>query len=146
MPCGFTALPFGIKSYFCLGHSCFKFCQWCKSLSPTFHGCRRAWLPLQPRKEQRKSAYAVIGAFVCSITAMLSKDFLKLICLSLLIACPLARWLLSQWLQSFAYHITISLAVFVIAAVSVILITLLTIGYQFVTAAFSNPVKNLRTD
>jgi putative ABC transport system permease protein len=88
----------------------------------------------------------VVGASISSITAMLSIDFLKLVGLSLLIACPLSWWLMNQWLQSFAYHISISASVFLTAAASVIFITLLTIGQQSITAAIANPVKSLRTE
>ncbi|HTE09343.1 MAG TPA: ABC transporter permease [Chitinophagaceae bacterium] len=88
----------------------------------------------------------VIGASVTGITAMLSKDFLKLVALSLLIAFPVSGWLMHEWLQSFAYHIPITASVFVIAGASVIFITILTIGFQSVKAAIANPVKSLRAE
>jgi len=88
----------------------------------------------------------VIGASVSNITSMLSKDFLILISISLLIALPVSWWLMSRWLQSFAYRINITPFAFVITAVSVILITLITISYQSVKAALANPVKSLRTE
>ena len=88
----------------------------------------------------------VIGASVGSITAMLSKDFLKLVVLSLLIAFPVAWWLMEQWLQSFAYRITVTPLVFVLAGISVVLITITTIGFQSIKAALVNPVKSLRAD
>jgi predicted permease len=88
----------------------------------------------------------VIGASVGSIAAMLSKDFLKLIGLSLVIAFPVAWWLMQQWLQSFAYRIPVAPVVFILAGGSVILITILTIGFQAVKAALVNPVKSLRAD
>jgi putative ABC transport system permease protein len=88
----------------------------------------------------------VVGASVGSITAMLSKDFLKLVGLSLLIAFPLAWWLMQQWLQSFAYRIPVTPFVFILAGSSVVLITIITIGFQAIKAALVNPVKSLRTD
>ncbi|MES1215828.1 MAG: ABC transporter permease [Bacteroidota bacterium] len=88
----------------------------------------------------------VVGASVATITTMLSKDFLKLIAISLLVAFPVSWWLMNNWLQSFAYRVSISPWVFVIAASSVVLITLLTISYQSVKAALANPVKSLRTE
>jgi len=88
----------------------------------------------------------VIGATVVSITTMLSKDFLQLILISLAIALPVSWWLMSNWLQSFAYRINITPYVFVIAGIAVILITLLTISFQSIKAAMANPVKSLRTE
>jgi len=88
----------------------------------------------------------VIGASVVNITTMLSKDFLRLIFISLAIALPVSWWLMGNWLQSFAYRITITPYVFVIAGISVILITLFTISFQSIKAAITNPVKSLRTE
>ncbi len=88
----------------------------------------------------------VIGASVRNVVAMLSKDFLILISISLLIAVPLSWWLMNNWLQSFAYRIHISPLVFLITAISVVLITLLTISFQSIKAAIANPVKSLRTE
>ncbi len=88
----------------------------------------------------------VIGASVVNITTMLSKDFLRLIFISLLIAFPVSWWLMNQWLQSFAYRVSITPYIFVIAGISVILITLFTISFQSIKAALANPVKSLRTE
>ena len=88
----------------------------------------------------------VVGASVSNITTMLSIDFLKLVGLSLLIACPISGWLMSNWLQSFAYRISIKPAIFLLAAFSVVIITLLTISFQSIKAALANPVKSLRTE
>ena len=88
----------------------------------------------------------VIGASTANITAMLSVDFLTLVFVSLLIAIPLSWWLMSSWLQSFAYRINISPLVFLIAGFSVVLITLMTISFQSIKAAMANPVKSLRTE
>ena len=88
----------------------------------------------------------VIGATTSDITMMLSKDFFKLVLTALIISFPLSWWLMSNWLQSFAYRINISVYVFLIAGLSVILITLLTISFQAIKAAIANPVKSLRTE
>jgi len=88
----------------------------------------------------------VVGASVVNITTMLSKDFLWLIFISLAIALPISWWLMSNWLQSFAYRIRITPDVFVITGMSVILITLFTISFQSIKAAIANPVKSLRTE
>ena len=87
----------------------------------------------------------VIGASVGNITTMLSKDFLKLILLSLLISFPVSWWLMNDWLRGFAYRISITPQVFVVAGLSVMLITILTISYQSVKAAMTNPAKSLKT-
>ncbi len=88
----------------------------------------------------------VIGASVSNVVAMLSKDFLVLVCMALLIATPVAWWITNKWLQSFAYRIHISPLIFVITAAVVVLITLLTISFQSIKAAIANPVKSLRTE
>ena len=88
----------------------------------------------------------VVGASVANITAMLSLDFVKLVALSLIIAFPVSWWMMSNWLQGFAYRISITPAVFIIAALAVLLITLLTISFQSVKAAIANPVKSLRAE
>lgn len=88
----------------------------------------------------------VIGASVSSITTMLSKDFLKLVLLSLVIAFPVSWWLMNNWLQNFAYHIHITPFVFLLAGVSVLVITIITISFQSIKAAIANPVKSLRTE
>ncbi|HVX26539.1 MAG TPA: FtsX-like permease family protein, partial [Parafilimonas sp.] len=88
----------------------------------------------------------VVGASVSSITTMLSKDFLKLIFFSLLIAFPVSWWLMNNWLQSFAYRINITPWIFIVTGFLVIIITLLTISFQSIKAAIANPVKSLRTE
>ena len=88
----------------------------------------------------------VVGASVNSIVFMLSKDFLKLVLLSVVIAFPLAWWLMSQWLQGFAYRTNIGAVVFLITGASVVFITLLTISVQAIRAAMANPVKSLRSE
>lgn len=88
----------------------------------------------------------VIGASVGNVVAMLSKDFLILIGIALLIACPAAWWFINHWLQSFAYRIQFSPSIFIVTALSIILITLFTISFQSIKAAIANPVKSLRTE
>lgn len=88
----------------------------------------------------------VVGASVVNITTMLSIDFLRLIFISLSIAFPISWWLMNNWLQNFAYRVSITSAIFLIAGISVILITLFTISFQSIKAAIANPVKSLRTE
>jgi putative ABC transport system permease protein len=88
----------------------------------------------------------VVGASVMNIAMMLSKDFLKLTIIAVLIAFPLAWWAMNSWLQGFAYRISIGAGVFLLVAGSMIAITLLTVSFQAIKAAFANPVKSLRTE
>lgn len=88
----------------------------------------------------------VLGASVSSIVALISKDFIKLVAIALLIASPVALYFMNKWLQSFAYRINISWTVFMFSGVFAIVIALLTICSQALKAATSNPVKSLRTE
>jgi hypothetical protein len=88
----------------------------------------------------------VVGASANHIAVMLSKDFLKLTIIAVLIAFPLAWWAMNQWLQGFAYRINIGAGVFFIAGASVVFITLLTVSFQAIKAAIANPVKSLRNE
>ena len=88
----------------------------------------------------------VLGASVASLVTLLSKDFLKLILLAILIASPLAWWAMNKWLQDFAYKITIAWWVFAAAGLGVVAIALLTVSFQSVKAALTNPVKSLRNE
>jgi putative ABC transport system permease protein len=88
----------------------------------------------------------VLGASVPDITKMLSTDFLKLIIIAIVIASPIAWWVMSKWLEDFAYRINISLWVFVIAGLVAIVIAFLTVSFQAIKAAIANPVKSLRTE
>ena len=88
----------------------------------------------------------VLGASVASITALMSKDFLSLVIISLLIASPLAWYFMEKFLEKYTYRVTISWWVFVIAGLVSILIALLTVSYQSIRAALRNPVKSLRSE
>jgi putative ABC transport system permease protein len=88
----------------------------------------------------------VLGASVSGITQLLTKDFLKLIVLAIVIASPIAWWLMNHWLLGFVYRIEIGWWVFIIAGIVAVLIALLTISFQAIKAATANPVKSLRTE
>ena len=88
----------------------------------------------------------VLGASVSNVMIMLSKDFFKLVIISIMIAFPLAWWAMSSWLNGFAYKINIGATVFIVAFIAILLITLITVGYQAIKAALANPVKSLRTE
>ncbi len=98
------------------------------------------------RRQKEIGIRKVVGASVSSVVILLSKDFLKLVIIAALIAFPLVWWAMNDWLNSFAYHIQISADIFLIAGLSIILITLLTISFQSIKAAIANPVKSLRTE
>jgi putative ABC transport system permease protein len=83
---------------------------------------------------------------VTSIVGLLSKDFLKLVAIAVVIASPLAWYVMNKWLQSFAYRTHISWMVFVITTLVAMFIALLTISFQAIKAAVANPVKSLRTE
>jgi len=88
----------------------------------------------------------VMGASVGNITVLLSKEFVKLVLVAVIIASPVAWWGMAQWLQSFAYRINISWWVFATAGVLALFIALATISFQAIKAALMNPVKSLRTE
>ena len=88
----------------------------------------------------------IVGATVGNIAFMLSKDFLKLVAIAVLVAFPVSFWLMRSWLQSFVYRININPLVFLIAGCAVIFVTLLTISYQSLKSALANPVLSLRSE
>jgi putative ABC transport system permease protein len=99
--------------------------------------------------EQRNKEIGIrkaLGASVSGITTMLSKDFVKLVIISILIASPIAYWAMTKWLQDFAYRISISWWVIAVAGLAAVVIALITISFQSVKAALMNPVKTLRTE
>lgn len=88
----------------------------------------------------------VLGASVTGIASLLSKDFLKLVLIAFIIASPIAWFAMNKWLQGYTYRIDIQWWVFVSAGILSVLIAFITVSYQAVKAAMSNPVKSLRTE
>ncbi|UFH54230.1 ABC transporter permease [Spirosoma sp. KNUC1025] len=88
----------------------------------------------------------VLGASVASIVSLLSRDFLLLILVAVVIASPLAWWGVNQWLQSFAYRIELPLGLFMLADLLIVGISLITISFQSIKAALTNPVTSLRAE
>ena len=88
----------------------------------------------------------VLGASVSGVVAMLTKDFLKLVGIAFVIACPLSWYIMNKWLQDFAYRINVEWWVFVVAALVAIIITLLSVSLKAIKAAIANPVKSLRSE
>lgn len=88
----------------------------------------------------------VLGASVLGITGLLSKDFLKLVCIALIMAGPIAYYFMHKWLQGFVYRIEMEWWIFAIAGALSLAIAFLTVGYQSIKAALMNPVKSLKTE
>ncbi|MEO6302478.1 MAG: ABC transporter permease [Bacteroidia bacterium] len=88
----------------------------------------------------------VLGSSVRDIVRLLSKDFLKLVIISILIAAPIAWYAMHKWLQDFAYKIDISWWVFLLAGFLAVVIAFVTVSFQAIKAAIANPIKSLRTE
>ena len=88
----------------------------------------------------------VLGANVSVIVGMLSRDFIKLVCIAILIASPFAWWAMNKWLQDFAYRVNFQWWILVIAGLTAIIIAFITISFQSFKAAVANPVKSLRSE
>jgi len=88
----------------------------------------------------------VLGSSSKSIAMLLSKDILKPVLISMLIAFPVAWWAMNKWLQGFAFRINLSWWVFAVAGTAAILIAIITVSFQSIKAAIANPVKSLRTE
>jgi len=88
----------------------------------------------------------ILGASVTGIATLLSKDFLKLVLISYVIASPIAWWTMNSWLQNFPYRINIGWWIFLLAGFLSILIAIATVSYQAIRAALANPVVNLRSE
>lgn len=88
----------------------------------------------------------VLGASVGGITALLAKDFLKLVLVAILLASPVAWWLMRQWLADFAYRIDIQWWIFAVAGLLAVAVAFLTVSYQSIRAALMNPVESLRSE
>ena len=93
-----------------------------------------------------KSSGSAHGATVGNILILLSRDFLKLIVMTILLAFPMAWWLMNRWLHDFAYRISIDTGSFLIAGAVIIGITILTIGFQSAKLATINPGQSLRAE
>jgi len=88
----------------------------------------------------------VLGASVNNVVTILSKDFLKLVAIALIISIPAAYFVSDKWLQNYPYRITLSWWLFASAAILVALIALITVSFQAIKAAVANPVKSLRSE
>jgi len=86
----------------------------------------------------------VFGASVTDMTTLFSKQFIKVVMISCLIAWPLAYFAMNKWLQNFAYRTTLSIWIFILSGFAALVIALLTVSFQTIKAATANPVDSLR--
>ncbi len=98
------------------------------------------------KRQREMSIRKVVGASATNIAALLSKDFLKLILVAIIISFPLSWWAMNLWLDNFAYRVNINGGIFLITFISIILITLTTISFQAIKTALANPIKSLRAE
>lgn len=98
------------------------------------------------RRKKELGIRKVLGATVQGLVVLLSKDFIKLVLIALVVASPFAWYFMNRWLESFAYRIEIAWWMFVLAALLAVVLALLTVSFQAVKAAMSNPVRNLRAE
>lgn len=98
------------------------------------------------RRTKELGIRKVMGASVLSLVAMLCSDFTKLVGISLLIGCPAAWYLASEYLSGYAFHTNLSGSIYIITSVALLFIALLTVGYQSVRASLANPVDSLRNE
>ena len=88
----------------------------------------------------------VLGANISTIVAMLSKDFIKLVLIAIVLAAPLAWWAMNLWLQGFAYRQNMQWWVFAASGSGAIFIAFITVSFQSIKAALSNPVNSLKSE
>jgi putative ABC transport system permease protein len=88
----------------------------------------------------------VLGASVPGIVGLLSKDFVKLIVIAMVISIPISWWTMNKWLQEFAYRVTITWWMFALAGLIAVFIALFTVSFQSIKAAVVNPVKSLKSE
>ncbi|NII25589.1 FtsX-like permease family protein [Pseudoflavitalea sp. X16] len=97
------------------------------------------------KKRKEIGIRKVLGATVSQVVLLLSKDFLRAVGIALGIAMPLAGWIMHDWLNGFARHISLGIDIFLVTGIAVILLTLLTVSFQAVHVAMANPAKSLDT-
>jgi ABC-type antimicrobial peptide transport system permease subunit len=98
------------------------------------------------RRQKEIGIRKVIGASVSHLTTLLSADFIKLVLIAFLIAVPVSWWVLTKWLQNFAYHVSLEYLTFLIPGIVILFIALVTVSSQTVRSALANPVNSLRSE
>ncbi len=97
-------------------------------------------------RAKEMSIRKVLGASISSVVYLLSKDFMKLALIAVIIAFPLGWWAMNKWLEGFVYKVEIGPYIFIISFALILVITMVTVGYQAVKAAIANPIQALRTE
>lgn len=97
-------------------------------------------------RKKEISIRKVLGASSAYVALLLSRDFIKLVLIAVLVSCPLAWWAMDKWLSGFAYHIPVSGWMFAVAGGFALVAAFLTVSYQAIRAALSNPVKHLKAE
>ncbi len=98
------------------------------------------------RRQKEIGIRKVLGASIAQIVSLISKDFVQLTLIALAIASPVAWFFMSRWLEGFAYKIDMPISVFLITGIGAVLVALLTVFFQSIRAAITNPVDSLRTE
>jgi len=98
------------------------------------------------KRQKEISIRKVVGASTSNLVLLLSRDFIQLIAVALLVAFPLSYWIISKWLDSFAYRVQAGAGPFIIAGCSVFLLTFVTVSFQSLKVSMSNPSDTLRSD
>jgi ABC-type antimicrobial peptide transport system permease subunit len=98
------------------------------------------------RRRKEIGIRKVMGAGVAQVTMLLSKDFLKPVLIAIVIASPMASYIMIKWLQQYTYRISLEWWMYVLAGITAIAIALMTVSIQSVRAALMNPVKALRSE
>jgi putative ABC transport system permease protein len=122
---------------------------WIFTAIAIFVGCLGLFGLIALSAEQRVKEIGirkVLGASAGNIIALLSKNFIQLIVVSLLIASPVAWWVMNKWLEDFAYKININWEVFMLAGAAALVVAMLTLSFQAIKAAIANPVTSLRSE
>ena len=122
---------------------------WIFTLTAIVVGCMGLFGLAAFHAEQRTKEIGirkVLGASIFNIVGLLSINFIKMVLIAAVIAFPIAWWAMNKWLEDYSYRITINGWIFAVAGAAIILIALITVSSQAIKAAFSNPVKSLRTE
>jgi putative ABC transport system permease protein len=98
------------------------------------------------KRSKEISIRKVLGATLFQITSLITKDYLKLVLLAAVFALPVAYMLVNNWLNDYAFHVSIGLWFFLLPVIMIVGIALITVLYQSLRAAVANPVKSLRTE